>query len=110
MLIKRRNLILYKVENDNGCVQYEAKAVKEIFCRFYKNLFQISEPDASIESLLVIEPRITVDMNHDLDKPYTTEEITSALFQMSPLVQMVMLQLSIKIIGILSVLRYVLVY
>lgn len=31
VLIRGRNLILYKVEDDNGCVKYEAKAIKEIF-------------------------------------------------------------------------------
>jgi hypothetical protein len=51
---------------------------------FYENLFS-SEPCASVDAVLdAIPTKVTADMNDDLGKPYTDEEIGAALFQIGP--------------------------
>jgi hypothetical protein len=62
-------------------VQAELKGMVQ---EFYENLFS-SEPCASVDAVLdAIPTKFTADMNDDLGKPYTDEEIGAALFQMGP--------------------------
>lgn len=55
------------------------------FVNFYKNIFTIEIPVGVEECLTSIEERDTVDMNTQLLKTLTEEEIASALTQMQPL-------------------------
>jgi hypothetical protein len=51
---------------------------------FYQNLYT-SQGFRPMDDLLDIVPtRVTTEMNLDLDKPYTAEEVKVALFQMAP--------------------------
>ena len=51
---------------------------------FYSNLFS-SEPNANIEAILdAIPTKVDQNINEELCKPYTDEEIKKALFQMGP--------------------------
>jgi hypothetical protein len=62
-------------------VQSEIKGMVQ---QFYENLFS-SEPCALFDAVLdAIPSKVTTDMNDDLCKPYTDEEIGAALFQMGP--------------------------
>jgi hypothetical protein len=51
---------------------------------FYENLFS-SEPCDSVDAVIDSIPiKVTEEMNGDLCKPYSDEEIETALFQMGP--------------------------
>jgi hypothetical protein len=58
--------------------------IKGMVHGFYENLFS-SETCTSVDAVLdAIPSKVTADMNEDLCKPYTDEEIKTTLFQMGP--------------------------
>jgi hypothetical protein len=73
--------MLLRADGSKCEVQAELKGMVQ---EFYENLFS-SEPCASVDAVLdAIPTKVTADMNDDLGKPYTDEEIGAALFQMGP--------------------------
>ena len=58
--------------------------IKGMVHQFYEHFFS-SEPSDSVDAVLdAIHLKVTDDMNVDLCKPYTDEEIGATLFQMGP--------------------------
>ena len=57
------------------------------FCNYFTDLFTISSltKECILDALQGLTPTITPDMNQQLDDPFTTEDINTALFQMSPI-------------------------
>jgi hypothetical protein len=51
---------------------------------FYNNLFTSEPCVATDEVLKQIQSKVSDDMNNDLCKPYSDDEIRVALFQMGP--------------------------
>jgi hypothetical protein len=80
---RRANTIkLLKREDGSKCDQLPA--IKGMVEHFYGELFT-SEPCGATEVVLdSIQTKVTDDMNADLCKPYSDEEIKNALFQMGP--------------------------
>ncbi|KAH6782581.1 hypothetical protein C2S51_007874, partial [Perilla frutescens var. frutescens] len=52
---------------------------------YFQKLFTSGENIDMLEALDAVEPVVTVDMNSQLRKPFTKEEIAQALSQMHPL-------------------------
>lgn len=57
-----------------------------MFCNYYTNLFTITNPlQAQLEVVLQNMPRkVKEEMNEELDRPLTAEEISVVLSQMYP--------------------------
>lgn len=55
------------------------------FIQYYTKLFTMEEFVGVIECLSIIEKQVTNDMNTQLLKEFTVDEISSALAQMQPL-------------------------
>jgi hypothetical protein len=80
---KRTNKIKY-LTRENGTRCDDLEGIKEMVQCFYSGLFT-SEPSPSIDVVLNAIPRkVTNEMNDDLTREYTNDEIRSALFQMGP--------------------------
>jgi hypothetical protein len=73
--------VLLRADGSKCEVQGEIKGMVQ---SFYEDLFS-SETCASVDAVLdAIPSKVTDDMNVDLCKPYTDDEIGAALFQMGP--------------------------
>jgi hypothetical protein len=72
------------IQNTQISCACSKKKIKSLVQEFYGELFS-SEPTLSIDDVLDSIPcKVSVDMNADLLKEYTNEEIKFALFQMGP--------------------------
>ena len=83
---RRRKNKIWGIENSHGQWTEDQGEVEKEFCEYFQNLFTTSSPNQSqIQSALDgISPKVTTDMNHQLEEPFTEEEIVEALHQMSP--------------------------
>jgi hypothetical protein len=80
---RRTNIIQYLVRDDGSKCEDQA-GLKGMAQSFYENLFS-SEPCDSLDAVLESIPvKVTAEINEDLCKEYTEEEIKFALFQMGP--------------------------
>jgi hypothetical protein len=80
---RRANTIKALVREDGTrCVQLSA--IKGMVEDFYNNLFTSEPCVATDEVLEQIQSKVSDDMNNDLCKPYSDDEIRVALFQMGP--------------------------
>ena len=59
--------------------------VSEIVIRFYESLFSSSNPSDMHKVMEAVEPKVTADMNQELTKVFTREEVDLALKNMEPL-------------------------
>jgi len=79
---KRKNIIMYLndgdsiIDGDDDLIQHVTSYYKELFGPAAGNIFQI-DPDLWEE-----REKVTNDENEELTKPFTEEEVKSALFQM----------------------------
>jgi hypothetical protein len=81
---RRRTNKIDRLYSADGSICETQGEIKSMIHRFYEDLFS-SEMCTSSESVLnAIPSKVTADMNDDLCKPYTEEEIRDALFQMGP--------------------------
>ena len=81
---KRRDFIK-GIKDSEGAWQTNEDVVSGIFVEFYTRLFtqsQLHDLDRVLEGVKRV---VTVDMNAELVKPYTMEEIVTAIKQMVPL-------------------------
>jgi hypothetical protein len=58
--------------------------IKGLVGEFYTNLFSSEQCERMDEVLEAIPGKVTAEMNADLRKPYSDDEIKKALFQMGP--------------------------
>ncbi|KAM0913768.1 hypothetical protein ACQ4PT_011941 [Festuca glaucescens] len=80
---KKANKI-HSLAREDGSRCDDQTEIKGMVQNFYENLFSSEptlSPDAVIDS---IPSKVTNEMNADLLKPYTNDEIKAALFQMGP--------------------------
>jgi hypothetical protein len=83
---QRRKLnSIHSVTDVEGRVWRRKKEVSKIFVDFYSHLFSSQCPVGIEECLCYLECRVSDDMNQNLLRPFTGEEVKSALFQMHPL-------------------------
>lgn len=63
----------------------KVKEIPKVFTAFYQELFTTEGIPGLEESIVAMEPCVTQEMNEDLLKVFTMEEIDAALAQMYPL-------------------------
>lgn len=82
---KRKNKI-EGVLDQNGNWSIEAEEIERRFCEHFAELFTTTNPSRQQrESALINMPKkLTTEMNEELGRPFTEEEIKEALFQMCP--------------------------
>lgn len=79
---RRTNKIRALVREDGSRCE-DLPSIKGMAERFYSDLFT-SKPFDDTAVIDAIGPKVTADMNSDLSKPYSDEEIKTTLFQMGP--------------------------
>ncbi|XP_024033484.1 uncharacterized protein LOC112095607 [Citrus clementina] len=82
---KKKNRI-WGIENGSGSWTDKAEEVEYEFCEYFAKLFTTSQPSQEEISAALegITPRVSEAMNEQLEQPFTLEDITEALAQMSP--------------------------
>lgn len=80
---RRTNHILALVREDGSRVSSQV-GMMEMVHDFYENLFTAEDCNFMEHVLDAIPSKVDVNMNAELCKPYSNEEIKSALFQMGP--------------------------
>lgn len=80
---KRHNRIT-KLRDNDGIWRESEDELQKVVVDYFMDLFSSSHP-ADFEGVLdKVEPRVTAEMNRELGKPYTGEEVAEALKQMHP--------------------------
>lgn len=66
--------------------QEEAEVIERRFCEHFTNLYTTTNPSRQQReaALKEMQRRITKEMNEELVRPFTEDEIKEALFQMCP--------------------------
>ncbi|KAH9750466.1 reverse transcriptase domain-containing protein [Citrus sinensis] len=82
---KRKNKI-WGILNEQDEWTEEAADVEKIFCDYFANLYTSTKPsqqqiDAALQGM---PKRVTEEMNEELNKPFTEDEVSAALAQMCP--------------------------
>jgi hypothetical protein len=80
---KKTNLIT-GLRDEQGVWQNEAATISNIAVDYFHNLFASSNPDCIREVVDQVDAIVTPQMNDDLLREFSSEEIHRALFQMSP--------------------------
>ena len=98
---RKQNLIVGLLDNNIQWIE-DITAIENEFSDYFRNLVTSSNPSAqSVElALQYIEPKVTAEMNMELDKMFSPEEIQVTLFQMHPSKAPVPDGLSVRGIGI----------
>ncbi|XP_074314685.1 uncharacterized protein LOC141649916 [Silene latifolia] len=81
---KRKNHIA-KLVDDDGRVREGDDQVAHVANLYFQELFSSSNPTVPVGVLAGLEGRVTEDMNEELRRDYTEEEVIDALNQMHPL-------------------------
>ncbi|XP_071680193.1 uncharacterized protein [Lolium perenne] len=81
---RKRSNRIKSLRREDGSRCDDQEEIKRMVQQFYGELFT-SEPTVSMDAVLdSIPSKVSTEMNADLTKEYTNEEIKSALFQMGP--------------------------
>jgi hypothetical protein len=80
---RKTNKIDMLVREDGSKCEVQGE-IKGMIRNFYEDLFSSKTCTTPDVVLNTIPSKVTVEMNEDLCKPYTNEEIGAALFQMGP--------------------------
>ena len=80
----RRNRISDLRNNANVWCS-EVSQIKEIAVEYYNSLFTSSNPSDMNEILDAIRPSVSADMNIQLSKPFSREEVDTAIKEMDPI-------------------------
>ena len=59
--------------------------MKGITNSFFKNLYSVDDSVDPSHIISLVKPLVSDDMNDELCKPFSEQEISDALFQMGPL-------------------------
>lgn len=83
---KRKNIIRGVLDED-GNWSVETEVIERRFCEHFTKLFTTTNPSRQQKEVALKDmPRkVTVEMNKDLGRPFTKEEIKETLFQMCPI-------------------------
>ena len=106
----RRNRIL-GLRNEANVWCSEDSQIKEIATHYYHTLFSSSQPTEFDNILEAVQPSVTQEMNDQLLRPFSRDEIEAAMNQMNlplPLALTVCPLYSINLFGLLLVMRYAL--
>ncbi|XP_042962379.1 uncharacterized protein LOC122296642 [Carya illinoinensis] len=82
---RRRTNTVRSIEDQQGRAITDQAGIGEVFTGYFSTLFSTSCPTGFDECLHGLESKLTGDMKSWLSKPFTREEVRSAVFQMNPL-------------------------
>lgn len=74
-----------KLQKANGQFTQDKKEMETMTTEYFKELYKEDTAVCPDELLDIIEPKITEEMNEDLCRDFTDDEISDALFQIGPL-------------------------
>ncbi|KAL0404505.1 UNVERIFIED_CONTAM: putative mitochondrial protein [Sesamum radiatum] len=84
---RRRTNSIHRLRDAHGNWLDQTEDIYEWIEKYFREIFSSNRP--STEDLEIgtaaLSPRVTQEMTDDLLQPFTEEEVTNALFQMSPL-------------------------
>ncbi|XP_040990995.1 uncharacterized protein LOC121238231 [Juglans microcarpa x Juglans regia] len=83
--LRRKVNMIKKLVDDDGQEVHSNERISSLFQDYYKEFFSTSSPENISTCLESMEPRVTEDMNANLTRIYTQQEIEEALFQMEGL-------------------------
>ncbi|XP_056863930.1 uncharacterized protein LOC130511109 [Raphanus sativus] len=74
------------IQDDQGVIRRGQKEVADVATKYFQNLYASEETNSNLymEVFSGFRRRVTQEMNDDLTKPVTEEEIQAALFDMGP--------------------------
>jgi len=82
--MRRERNAIYQIQDDNGVLQTDPKAIGNVIVHYFSKLFKGAE-NLQLEPILQrLQPRVTEEMNAQLNLPYHKAEIEAALAQMNP--------------------------
>lgn len=81
---RRRTNMIHSLSRDDGSVCSSQGKIKGMVQLFYDKLFMSEPCPAADEVIQAIPNKVTSEMNDELCRPYSNEEIRAALFQMGP--------------------------
>ena len=81
---KKKNDIT-ELKDSTGVWKENREEIKVMARQFFQSLYEKEAEVRPHEILQLVEKRVTEDMNKELTKNFTTEEISDALFQIGPL-------------------------
>ena len=81
---RRRQNFIEGMKNANGVWVEEVDEVEEVASEYFMNIFNAGTCDRMEECLNTVDRKITDDMLEVLSRPYSSEEVKAALFQMGP--------------------------
>lgn len=84
---RKQNNEIFGLLDELGGWQEDREGMANIIQSYFGPLFQTSNPSVELidEILEIINPRVTTEMNLQLARPYSTEDVSLALSQMSPM-------------------------
>ena len=75
---------MHGLQDSNDVWQMDSDVMESIVVEYFQNLFLSSSPTTINEVIQLVDERITPEMNAALLSPFSSEEVRSALFQISP--------------------------
>ena len=81
---RRQRNFIEGIKNDNGVWVKEVEDVAEVAFGYFMNIFNVGTCDRMEECLSTVNHKTTNDMLEMLSRPFSSEEVKAALFQMGP--------------------------
>ena len=72
--------MIKKLKDDNGNWIEGSSSLNPMISQYFAGLFSIEVEEPDPELLAKVVPRVDANMNDELLKPYTAEEVKMALF------------------------------
>ena len=73
-----------RIQDENGVQSETEDNIAEVAVNYFERLYTTSQPSNIMEIIDTIQSRVTLEMNHDLIKEFTKEEVEMALKHMHP--------------------------
>jgi hypothetical protein len=82
---RKKSNQIFSIVDELGVLRDSDAAVKEAFVNYFSDLFTAGPAGDPRSCLEHLEEKVSTSMNMELLKPFSTEEVDSALHQMAPL-------------------------
>ena len=82
---RKRGNWIQGIEDNDGVWHEDIEKIEDVAAQYFTNLFTSMRPQLDERSLRGVHKVITDDMNRELSREFTTEEVSLALRHMAPL-------------------------